>query len=679
MEAGVRAGLWCVAALGPTIIAGALELRAALTRKSESWADYASAVTVLWWCMTPVIVVAAPLLAGQPGWSDLAAALVSVAAMLLFCTVSTAFVPNDKYSLLLHLKRTIAGMGASLGIGGYLVYLGFTGELQSLAPSGRLFFTLLWVGLAGEMAAAWLTDHDPEPKPLGPGELLDRVQEIARRRGADLKGILVRENDLDVCACAAEGTQIVLSDGIVRNLNKSEVDAVVEHEVGHITDERIWTLDRALHYGCYLAILALALLAERHTRAMQAPWSSLVYVVWVAMFVVPNVLAAWYSRATERRANESMGRLTDSLSAISALYKTTVLNHYPVSRSWWSRVVSTHPCADEVIAAIASRAGLSDDQVEQACRRADEEIRAGSGERYHLALAPEPARKAEVDLVKRPGRWAGCGARLLGFAGAAACICACFAVLIAAPEGSPAWVPVVIGFVAAMLAAVVPIVMAERARLRRLNKQVEERLAAEYGADTASRFLVVDAMFPESEGWDQPWQGALLGVSGGELVILGEANSLRMPPESKINVSRRLDHDLEGSEARMVMITCKDNEALRTVMVRVLGRPQQGEPANWRALEKRINDLLASAGASTVPLKEIMPAQRGRPVWSIRIPIAAAIAVAVAVLAGHVKQAVGEDSRAVDFTLWLLMAAIVAPALVGWIKRVHQPDPDEEK
>lgn len=668
--------------LGPSALIGLLGLRALRKQTDSSWADYADVANVLSWLAAPGILVTAPRLHAVGIFPPSSAASIGVGAILLFCVLRVSFSPHGAPSLTGGAKQLLAESTLEISVCVVLVGAALNGKLTEVTPSATLFLQVLWFSFVCQMILGWLLKNNIRDRELEAGELRDRIVEIANQRGVRLEQIRVLKTPPDCAQClnalAVYGTTIALFADLISRLNKTEVDAVVEHEVGHIADERMWTLDSALHYGCYLALLALAYFAEDRIIALQMPW--LLSVLWMALFVLPELLTRWYSRAAERRANRNVAQLTDPESAISAEYKVHLLNHVPLSRPLWSRLTSTHPCAAEEIGRIARSAGITDYELRRVYDRAQAEISAPLGERYEIAVTEEPQfgdASSEDQLVPRPGS----GAGLWVFVPAIlACVVFMFGyifLMCVINEKLPMWLNVIlaiVGIVGCILVLALPVEIAGRRRLRRMRERIRARLESKYGTELASRSLLLDVLLPEWTDRDQPWQGALLHIYDGYLTFLGEAAEARIPLAGKVHVSRWADHNSSGRDARLVLIAYESGNMLQTITVRPLGDPERDEPGNWKQLEKHIQALIVSAGVANTRLEDTLPEESSGFAWSFRVPVAIAILVSILIVAGYLGGMTSDGKLMGRIVTCFFATCIAGPPLLAWVTRAYKPD-----
>lgn len=678
--------LWFLAAILPTVAVALLGIRAALTRKDTAWADYRDVAELLAWFVPPLIAVAVPLLATGEKHAGPLPAISGIAAVLAFRVVSSVFTPGKASGLFARLRAILAESGQGLGICGYLAYCALTGSIHLLGPSASLYIAMIWTTLIGQWVACALHGGGYKQRRITSGELFDRIRQIAKGRGVDLESVTVitRAPGRPECinAVAMDETTIIIFSDLIARLNKDEVDAVIEHEVGHLADERIWTIDRALRYGCYLVLIAVMLLAERHIATLPKPWSGLMYLAWVGFFVLPEMLGKWYSRNHERKAIDNVGFLTDPQSAISGHYKLALLNHQPTSRPLWSRLTSSHPCMDESNVRIARRAGLTDEQVEQAYAQAREEVVSSGGEKYELGSIAADSAEDGTDAntvvpVRRSAGWAGCRVMALAVTAGGCFFAACMFVVVFLPPRTATWIAaslILAAFVGSGFIIALPIHFATVNRRRATSAKIIERLTATYGETLVSGSLLVDALFPERADADEPWQGALLSVSDGRLHLRGEVSELAMPLDRPVHVSYFVNQSSSGAEAKMVLIADREGEVPRSIFVRPLEDPGHSTPRDAKSLCEQIRAMFVQSDAELVSRGEIMSRDCVGFGWSTRVPTAALIYVAILLLADYLARTFSHSGLGGRFTWCAIATSFTGPGLWAWVTRDHKPD-----
>jgi hypothetical protein len=367
-----------------------------------------------------------------------------------------------------------------------------------------------------------------------------------------------------------------------------------------------------------LAWLGAVRYMERLIGALPAQFHYLQYANWMAMFLLPGLAWRWYSRYSERKADRKVAILDDPKGAISGYYKLYLLNELPLDRPWWSRVLSTHPTLAEEIETIARRSGLTAEQVDEAKRRAEAEVESGSGDRYDMAFHEEP----EAEIEKRGSR----AFDTIVFVGVliVACVLLFGSFFWMVDKHLESWaiVAVLIGGAAAIaLVVILPIELYRRWVNNRLRRRIRCNLAARYGAESVSSMLLVDTHLIEDE---KRWQGALIGIQDGKVVILAESREVGIPLDGKVEVVRWTNSNTSfGDNARMVVIRYEVESVPQRAVIRNLGTPEKGLPRSHKELERHVRELVTGAGGTirkqgTVPVRQML----------IRAPVALLILAA---------------------------------------------------
>lgn len=207
------------------------------------------------------------------------------------------------------------------------------------------------------------------------GELRDRVFALAARAGVRVQQLYVlpaRKARL-ANALAALGNVVVLTDYLIANLSRREVDAVVAHELAHL---------RRRHPLLLLVVMvALA-------------WAFWGWGSWLPGWDVPLraalavALVLLLSRQLERSADRYAAALVgDPEALIAALAKLARLNLLPVSWGKLDEALLTHPSIQERARLLAQRHHIPWERVERLL-----EAHAEEADRYPLpaALAEDP-------------------------------------------------------------------------------------------------------------------------------------------------------------------------------------------------------------------------------------------------------------------------------------------------
>lgn len=232
------------------------------------------------------------------------------------------------------------------------------------------------------------------------GPLRDRITEMAEAAGVKLLHIFVLDasKSLDANAAAIRtsggGKSVLVTDYLIRGLNRREVDAIVAHELAHL---------KGKHGGhpilVFVVCMVLAIIAGTWltmTGRMHSDQTPMVIVPIIIL--LPLIWNRFRSRRQERAADRDALQYTVYPEAhVTSLVRINKQGMIPLN---WSRVDETwltHPSTQRRVERIGRHAGIPAKRVEELIREVqrDEPAAEHSPETDHYPL-PE-------DLL-RPGR-----------------------------------------------------------------------------------------------------------------------------------------------------------------------------------------------------------------------------------------------------------------------------------
>ena len=253
-----------------------------------------------------------------------------------------------------------------------------------------------WIFAARRLAAA----IQPSLHVVTTGPLRDRIAAMAETAGVKLQHIFVLDasKSLDANASAIRsgggGNSVLVTDYLIRGLDRREVDAIVAHELAHL---------KGKHGGhpiivyVVCTILAIGLGAWLAFTNRIKP-DQTTFVILPIVMVLPVIWNRFRSRRQERAADRDALQYTDHPEAhVTSLVRINKQGMIPLN---WSRVDETwmtHPSTQRRVERIGRHAGIPPERVQELIREAqsDDGPSAESAERDHYPL-PE-------DLL-RPGR-----------------------------------------------------------------------------------------------------------------------------------------------------------------------------------------------------------------------------------------------------------------------------------
>lgn len=271
---------------------------------------------------------------------------------------------------------TLSVIMSVLGIQPYLNAKGI--NFQSL-----LIFCVLWgfggafISLAlSRVMAKWMMGvkiidpdtHDPELKLL-----VQRVHGFASQAGIE-KMPEVGYYEADELNAFATGptknrSLVAVSTGLLRNMNRAELDGVLAHEVAHIANGDMVTMTLVqgvvnafvMFLARVVGFLASQLVAEERRSLVQF---ITVIALEIALGILGMMVVSAFSRRREYRADRGGAALSSTSSMIAALERLKVNAQLPQPQdqpaiaslkisgkaSGWVKLFSTHPDLDDRIA-----------------------------------------------------------------------------------------------------------------------------------------------------------------------------------------------------------------------------------------------------------------------------------------------------------------------------------------
>jgi heat shock protein HtpX len=264
-------------------------------------------------------------------------------------------------------------MGPALGIDprstiGLLILagvVGFTGSFISLALSK-------WMAKRSTGAQVIVDPRTPEER-----WLLDTVARQAKAAGIGMPEVAIYDApDLNAFATGMNKNSalVAVSTGLLRNMNRDEVEAVLAHEVGHVANGDMVTMaliQGVLNTFVFFLSRVLGQIIDQAVfkrGANEGPgigYFVTVIVLEIIFGIIASVIAMWFSRQREFRA-DAMGAKLASRDKMAAALERLMLNHgqtalpkdvqaFGISGgvgAGLKRLFMTHPPLEERIAAL---------------------------------------------------------------------------------------------------------------------------------------------------------------------------------------------------------------------------------------------------------------------------------------------------------------------------------------
>jgi heat shock protein HtpX len=205
------------------------------------------------------------------------------------------------------LDRALATQG--LNYGALLVYslvVGFTGAIISLLMSKTM--------------AKWSTGAHVITQPQNDAEawLVQTVQSLATRAQIAMPEVAIYEGEPNAFATGAfkNSALVAVSTGLLQSMNREEVEAVLGHEISHVTNGDMVTLTLIQGvvntFVIFLSRVVGAIVDRtvfRTERGTGPGYFITVLVCQVVFGILASLIVAWFSRLREFRADAGSARL----------------------------------------------------------------------------------------------------------------------------------------------------------------------------------------------------------------------------------------------------------------------------------------------------------------------------------------------------------------------------------
>jgi len=210
---------------------------------------------------------------------------------------------------LLGVNRYLSAQGLNLGmLMIYSLVVGFTGAIISLLMSKQM--------------AKWSTGAHVIDAPSTSTELwlVDTVKKLADRAGIGMPEVAIYEGEPNAFATGAfkDSALVAVSTGLLENMTREEVEAVLGHEIAHVANGDMVTL--TLIQGVvntFVVFLARvvgymvdkAVLRNNDDRGPGIGYMATVFICEIVFGILASMIVAWFSRYREYRADAGSAQL----------------------------------------------------------------------------------------------------------------------------------------------------------------------------------------------------------------------------------------------------------------------------------------------------------------------------------------------------------------------------------
>jgi heat shock protein HtpX len=264
-----------------------------------------------------------------------------------------------------------------LGVGGFLTGSG-------LNVNALLVFSLV-IGFAGSIIsllisrpmAKWTTGARVIESPRDATErwLVDTVRELAQRARIGMPEVAIFEGAPNAFATGAfkNSALVAVSTGLLQSMNGEEVEAILAHEISHVSNGDMVTLTLIQGVVNTFVIFFARVVGYfvdktlfRTERGVGPGFYITVIVCEIVFGILASVIVAYFSRLREFRADAGSAQLLASprpminaLARLGGLAPGELPQSFKASgitdKPGWLGLFSTHPPIDRRIAVLQSR------------------------------------------------------------------------------------------------------------------------------------------------------------------------------------------------------------------------------------------------------------------------------------------------------------------------------------
>ncbi len=251
-----------------------------------------------------------------------------------------------------------------LNVGMLLVYslvVGFAGSIISLLMSKPM--------------AKWSTGARVIEHPANSTEqwLVDTVARLAQRAGIGMPEVAVYDGDPNAFATGAFKNEalVAVSTGLLVNMTREEVEAVLGHEVAHIANGDMITMTLiqgvtntfVVFLSRVVGFIVDRALSRNNESTGGAAYMVTVIVCQIAFGILASLIVAWFSRQREFRADAGSAQLLGARQPmVNALYRLGSMHDSALPQNvatlgirhsgGFFELFSTHPPIEQRIAAL---------------------------------------------------------------------------------------------------------------------------------------------------------------------------------------------------------------------------------------------------------------------------------------------------------------------------------------
>ncbi len=241
----------------------------------------------------------------------------------LFLATNLAVIVVASITLnLLGVDHYLQNNGVDLNLGALLMFcavFGMAGSIVSLLLSK-------FMAKLGTRTKVIDTPSSPEER-----WLVETVRELAQKADIGMPDVGIfpsQASNAFATGWNRNNALVAVSTGLMRNMNRNEVRAVLAHEIGHVANGDMITL--ALVQGVVNTFVMFFARVIGHTvdrvvfkteRGHGIGFYIVTFVAEIVLAILASMIVMWFSRWREYRADAAGARLADRQSMISALQR----------------------------------------------------------------------------------------------------------------------------------------------------------------------------------------------------------------------------------------------------------------------------------------------------------------------------------------------------------------------
>lgn len=267
-----------------------------------------------------------------------------------------------------------------LGVGSYLNQSGSGLNLGNLLAfcavfgmTGSIISLLLSKTIAKFSTKVRIID---QPKTSEEAWVYNTVKELADKAGIGMPEVGIfpaQQSNAFATGWNRNNALVAVSEGLLRNMNRNEVRAVIGHEIAHVANGDMITLSLIQGVINTFVMFFARIIGSVIDRAVFKneeghgfAYFIIVMIIEMVLAVLASMIVMWFSRVREFRADAGGAALTDKQSMIGALQSLKREYEAPselpdgmlafgISGQWkqgFAKLFSSHPPLDVRIAAL---------------------------------------------------------------------------------------------------------------------------------------------------------------------------------------------------------------------------------------------------------------------------------------------------------------------------------------